>query len=174
MSVGHRGRPRYVGLLFCTAAVVIALMLGFGASMIAGAASPAECSGCHGTEQMLPPGHVPVPGMDAGACGTCHQKGTPLALALSVPLDHVHMLNGITCEACHGVTASPGPLSTEQCLACHGSLEELATRTADVRPHNPHSTPHGPTFAACDLCHKQHSRSENFCAQCHDFEYNVP
>ena len=62
----------------------------------------------------------------------------------------------------------------EQCLACHGSFETVAARTANVKPQNPHSSPHGNTYTACDLCHHQHAKSENFCAQCHNFKFVVP
>lgn len=136
---------------------------------------PGDCATCHAGEQVLPPNHVPTTGMPAATCVACHQPGTPLALASSAfPLDHHHLLSGVTCQTCHGETDSPGAMSTAQCLACHGPLEALAARTADTSPTNPHSTPHGPTFVECDLCHQVHRESENFCAQCHDFEYVVP
>lgn len=135
---------------------------------------PGDCATCHGDEQVLSPGHVPTAGMSAETCIACHQAGTALALPSTILLDHHHLLSGVTCQTCHGDTQTPGPMTTEQCLGCHGPLEELAARTADVRPTNPHSTPHGPTFAQCDLCHLVHKQSENFCAQCHDFNYVVP
>lgn len=135
---------------------------------------PGDCATCHGNVQVLPNDHVPTTGMGLGTCVACHAPGTPLALPSAIPLDHHHLLSGLTCQTCHGNTEAPAAMSTSQCLACHGPLEELAARTADVRPSNPHSTPHGPTFAECDLCHQVHKQSENFCAQCHNFEYTVP
>ncbi len=135
---------------------------------------PGDCATCHGDTQVLSPGHVPTAGMKRDDCVACHAPDTPLALLSAIPLDHSHLLSGVTCQTCHNQTEAPGPMSTEQCLACHGPLEDLAARTADTHPANPHSTPHGPTFAECDLCHKVHQESENFCAQCHDFDYSVP
>lgn len=135
---------------------------------------PAGCVDCHAAETVLPPGHVLTEKMDANACHDCHKNNSPLALQTKMPLSHFHRLNGVTCEACHESVEQAQRLSTEQCLACHGPLEELAARSADVEPHNPHSSPHGPAYAECDLCHQVHQPSENFCADCHDFDYVVP
>lgn len=157
------------------AVLLLASGLASASSLLPHSEDPGDCATCHGGEAVLPPGHVPTSGMDAATCTACHQPGTPLALGSSAfPLDHHHMLRGVTCETCHGAATTPGPVSTEQCLACHGPLEELAARTAGTRPTNPHSTPHGPTFAQCDLCHQAHREPENFCAQCHDFDFRLP
>ena len=160
--------------MLCAAGIVLAFAAASGMPVLAQNDDPGDCAACHGEEQVLSPGHVPTVGMKTEACVTCHQPGTPLALLSAIPLDHRHMLGGVTCRGCHGDTEPPGFLTTSQCLACHGPLEELAGRTADTRPSNPHSTPHGPTFAECDLCHHAHAEPENFCAQCHDFHYVVP
>ncbi|MBW2098891.1 MAG: cytochrome c3 family protein [Deltaproteobacteria bacterium] len=32
---------------------------------------------------------------------------------------------------------------------------------------NPHNSPHYGADLDCNFCHHQHSKSENFCAQCH-------
>ncbi len=89
-------------------------------------------------------------------------------------LDQHHALNDVPCQACHGDAEPPTAVATEQCLGCHGPLEDLGARTEKVTPTNPHSTPHGATFAECDLCHRVHGPPENFCAQCHDFNFTVP
>jgi len=78
----------------------------------------------------------------------------------------------ISCADCH-LTGNPKPLGTEDCLACHGSFEEIAGGTAKLDP-NPHNSPHYGPELDCDLCHHEHSRSENFCAQCHEWELIVP
>lgn len=137
-------------------------------------ARPGDCLACHGRTDPLPKDHAPTASMDAAACLACHAKGSPLTLVAKLPLGHLHQLHGITCNQCHPEGTPPGPLTTEQCLACHGSLEEVIARTATTRPHNPHGSPHGKTYLACDLCHHQHAWSENFCLLCHDFEYKVP
>lgn len=135
---------------------------------------PGDCATCHGGGQVLPDGHVPTAGMSLEGCSACHVPETALSLRSAMPLDHHHLLSGVTCQTCHENPETPTPMSTSQCLACHGPLEELAARTAEARPTNPHSTPHGPTFAECDLCHQVHKESEDFCAQCHNFNYVVP
>lgn len=141
---------------------------------LADPAKPGDCMACHGAEGVLPESHVPTSDMDAKGCLACHGTATPLTLRSKMPLSHMHALSGVTCQACHGATETPGALTTEQCLACHGSFDDLADRTSNAQPENPHSSPHGPTYMACDLCHKQHEKSENFCAECHDFEFVVP
>ncbi|MBL7250531.1 cytochrome c3 family protein [Alloalcanivorax marinus] len=96
------------------------------------------------------------------------------AAGAAAQLDQHHALNDVPCQACHGAAEPPTAVATEQCLGCHGPLEDLGALTEKVSPTNPHSTPHGATFAECDLCHRVHGPSENFCAQCHDFKFTVP
>ena len=57
-----------------------------------------------------------------------------------------HVAKGVSCEMCHG----------------------------KVKPHNPHTSPHYQDKLECTNCHLGHEKSENFCAQCHDFKFNVP
>mgnify|MGYP003810209681 CR=1 FL=1 len=163
--------------------ILMALLLVFaatsGVSVLAApkkltTARAGDCAACHGAAKVLPDGHAPTADMNAEACMGCHQKGSPLALYKKMPLAHFHQLRGVTCQKCHADLNAPQALSTEQCLACHGSFEKVAAKTANVKPHNPHSSPHGSTYTACDLCHHQHAKSENFCGQCHDFKYVVP
>jgi len=159
-------------LVFLT--VVFVLGAGSAGRGLADPTKPGDCAACHGDESVLPEGHVPTADMDTEGCLACHGKATPLTLRSKMPLSHFHSLSGVTCQDCHGENETPQALSTEQCLICHGTLEDLAARTSDSKPENPHSTPHGPTYVACDLCHKQHAKSENFCFECHDFEFVVP
>lgn len=143
-------------------------------SVLGSGEDPGNCAACHQGEPVLPLDHPPTEGMNAAGCFACHQDGTPLTLETKMPLSHFHMLAGVTCASCHGETQPTQSVSTEQCLVCHGPLESLAALTAEVKPHNPHMTPHGPTFAQCNLCHQVHQASTNFCADCHDFDYVVP
>ena len=133
-----------------------------------------DCAACHGADKVLPQSHAPTAEMTGEACLGCHQPGSPLALRTKMPLSHLHQLKGVTCKQCHGDKKAPQALSMEQCLACHGSVDKVAARTAKAKPNNPHASPHGKTYIACDLCHHQHAKSENFCAQCHDFKFAVP
>jgi len=78
----------------------------------------------------------------------------------------------LTCEDCHP-TKPPKPVTTKQCLSCHGSLEEVAGMTRHLDP-NPHNPPHYGTGLDCDLCHHEHFESENFCSQCHEWKLVIP
>lgn len=156
---------------------VFAIVAVFASSVLGSPEDGGNCLACHAAgEEVLPESHPPTIGMDLEGCLACHVDDTPLTLHGAMPLSHQHMLAGVTCADCHGEenVAAPAPMSTEQCLVCHGPLEALGALTADVKPTNPHITPHGPTFAQCDLCHQVHQPSQNFCADCHDFEYVVP
>jgi hypothetical protein len=76
------------------------------------------------------------------------------------------------CSSCHETTP-PKPLSSKDCLSCHESFEAVAAATAKSKP-NPHDSPHYGKELDCELCHHEHSPSENFCAQCHDRDSTVP
>lgn len=134
-----------------------------------------ECADCHGDTQVLSEGHVPTTGMTMDQCRACHAPETELSLRGEMPLDHLHGLSGVGCTSCHvGEETAMTEPPMEVCQACHGTLEELAAATAHVQPTNPHMSPHGAPYAVCSLCHMQHEPSENFCASCHDFEFDLP
>ena len=78
----------------------------------------------------------------------------------------------LTCDDCHMTTTLTG-ITTDQCLSCHGSFEEVAAVTKNMDP-DPHDSPHYGKELDCDLCHHEHSVSENFCAQCHEWELILP
>lgn len=131
-----------------------------------------DCTACHGNSDVLPRNHIGTKGMDSIKCEECHEAGLKV-LREKIPLTHMHLLNGVTCADCHENPNSAKPLTTAQCLSCHGTFEEVADATKDLDP-NPHNSPHYGTGMDCDLCHHQHSKSENFCAQCHEWELLVP
>ena len=78
----------------------------------------------------------------------------------------------LTCIDCH-LTNTPKRLTTKECLSCHGSFEEVSEATKNLDP-NPHNSLHYGPELDCDLCHHEHSESENFCAQCHEWKLAVP
>ena len=52
-----------------------------------------------------------------------------------------HVKMGVSCEMCHGEkNAVPNP-GINQCKACHNP-KEVAEKTKDVKPMNPHVSPH--------------------------------
>ncbi len=133
---------------------------------------PGDCLTCHNGEEVLPDGHPLTRDMDMPACRGCHEyrkKG----LRGKIPLGHIHWLNGVYCEDCHGNSKNGGPVKKEICLECHGGDDEVANATKELDP-DPHNSPHYGKDLDCDLCHHQHSKSENFCSQCHEWALLVP
>lgn len=134
-----------------------------------------DCAGCHKDKKMLPETHVPVKDMPYDGCVVCHVPGgAASSLKTKVPGSHLHSLRGIKCEQCHGKVKKQEAVEMAKCVACHGATAKLAEKTAKVKPHNPHESPHYGTDADCNLCHHQHAKSENLCAQCHKFDFVVP
>ena len=134
-----------------------------------------DCAACHKDKKMLPDTHVPVTEMPYDGCLVCHAPGgTAGTLKTKVPGSHLHTLRGIKCEQCHAKVKKPEEVEMAKCVACHGETVKLAEKTANVKPHNPHKSPHYGTDLDCNLCHHQHKKSENYCSQCHKFDFIVP
>ncbi len=91
--------------------------------------------------------------------------------AQSPLLEEKHKNVGLACEACHMENPPANPVAMERCLECHGDYSRLAEQTSKKKP-NPHDSPEGPI--ACEKCHHNHKRSENYCARCHNFGFRVP
>jgi uncharacterized CHY-type Zn-finger protein len=136
-------------------------------------AKAGNCVACHGTQKVLPADHPATKSMTFKDCLGCHEKTGPQKLEGKLPGSHLHMLGGITCGKCHKNVKKAEAVSMEQCAACHNP-EKLAEQTAKVKPSNPHTSPHYGTSLDCNVCHHQHQKSENFCSQCHDFNFPVP
>lgn len=84
-----------------------------------------------------------------------------------------HVKMGITCEMCHGPKKEIEYPSIDQCVKCHNP-DTVAAKTKDVKPRNPHVSPHYGNKLDCALCHLQHAQPENYCDQCHKFGFKVP
>ena len=80
-----------------------------------------------------------------------------------------HVARGATCESCHGVKtpALGSRVKTEKCLACHGSYEKVAQKTAAMKM-NPHDSHLGEV--KCTACHKGHQKPVLMCNDCHKFD----
>lgn len=77
-----------------------------------------------------------------------------------------HKANGVECEGCHG-TGKKEPATSEACLKCHQSFEDVAQRTKDLTP-NPHSNHFiKENDVECTSCHHGHKADAIACAQCH-------
>lgn len=136
-------------------------------------AAPGDCVACHKQSKVLPARHSATKGVKPQACAECHDPGTDDALAGKVPGSHFHQLGGVGCPQCHGNATKPTEVAAEKCMSCHDTAK-LAEKTQDVKPKNPHLSPHYGKDADCNLCHHQHAKSENYCVQCHKFEFKVP
>ena len=82
--------------------------------------------------------------------------------------NHNHSQAGLSCNQCHGENLGT-PVSQDQCLSCHGSMETVAAKTEAMEP-NPHG-PHHYDTADCTVCHRVHEKSEMMCATCHNFPW---
>lgn len=100
------------------------------------------------------------------------------ALAQSLPqtsgmLSGTHIKKSVACAGCHADVQPPEPVAAATCIGCH-DVDEVVAKTADVKPTNPHTSPHYGKKADCNLCHHQHEASENYCLSCHNFQFKVP
>ena len=137
-------------------------------------AKPGDCVACHENGTVLPKGHPDTAKMNIEACTACHKKDhtegkKPLSLTGKLSLSHTHALGGNNCIACHGneqATLEPG-----NCLVCHKGFGDGKNRLNPSLP-KVHDTHMGDL--PCNLCHKAHAKSVNFCSQCHEWKYIVP
>lgn len=86
----------------------------------------------------------------------------------------LHLDKGVKCADCHGAAKTPAHVTAEPCLSCHGPYEQLAEKTAKLRPLNPHASPHWGADIECAVCHRQHASTRNWCAHCHTVENKAP
>ncbi len=83
-----------------------------------------------------------------------------------------HAEKGVACTSCHGAKQEIAVPSIDQCKKCHDP-KAVAEKTKSVKPQNPHVSPHYGTELDCALCHLQHDKPENYCNQCHQFNFTV-
>jgi hypothetical protein len=136
-------------------------------------AAAADCPACHGSATPLPARHSATAGKTMADCRTCHAQKTPDSLSAKLPLSHTHQLSGVTCAGCHSNPKKPEPVEATKCLQCHPA-DAVSVATEQVKPTNPHNSPHYGKTSDCNICHHEHERSENYCKQCHKFEFTVP
>lgn len=155
------------------AALVLAGTTAFAAPKRLATAKPDNCVACHGKEQVLPAGHPKTAKMTFANCQECHPKDGPASLSGKLPLSHKHHLSGANCVQCHGKSKKKEPVAAEVCHTCH-EPEQLARKTSGIKPQNPHTSKHYGTSLDCNNCHHQHEKSEDFCIQCHSFNFKLP
>lgn len=133
-----------------------------------------DCAACHKDKKVLPDNHVATKDMPYEGCVVCHAPGQGAgSLKGKIYGSHLHALRGIKCAMCHGQVKTPEAVEMNQCVTCHAAAK-LAEKTKGIKPSNPHTSPHYGTDLDCNLCHHQHAKSENYCLQCHKFDFIVP
>lgn len=134
------------------------------------------CTGCHAdaTEAMQQAGFTGAAHSNQD-CTSCHSDEQGLTAAHAERFDAK--------SAARVATLTKTTIDPETCYACHGSMEELAAKTAasDVLTDkngttvNPHDLPadHFGANVDCSSCHKMHSATDtatsaqNSCIGCH-------
>ncbi len=84
-----------------------------------------------------------------------------------------HVSKGIACTMCHADMQKPSAPEMATCTKCH-PVDPLVAKTAKVKPTNPHTSPHYGNELECTNCHLMHAPTDNYCAQCHQFDWKVP
>ncbi|WP_376711935.1 cytochrome c3 family protein [Shewanella profunda] len=81
-----------------------------------------------------------------------------------------HKEAGLKCNSCH-INKPFDSVEMEQCLTCH----KLPEKKTDYHgAPDKHDSPHYGITLECENCHREHSESEDYCANCHDFNFKVP
>jgi len=135
-------------------------------------AKPGYCIQCH-ENKVLPDGHKDTEKMGLKDCIICHNSTKKGNLKTKLTGSHFHMLSGIGCDDCHGNNEIKNSVEYDKCINCH-DVDKLVEKTKNLKPENPHTSPHYGKNLDCNLCHHQHSKSENYCNQCHNFNFIVP
>ena len=97
---------------------------------------------------------------------------TPLATAQSSML-HKHKQE---CSTCHKAGVG-SPVSTETCRSCHAQSQFESGIELKNGEANPHVSLHyDPKTVDCNLCHREHRDSVNYCLACHadGLKFKVP
>lgn len=132
------------------------------------------CDTCHEETDLLPEAHLPTAGMSMLGCRICHGAEEVEPLDDHIFQSHTHFFAEVTCADCHEDPEDPYEPEIETCTKCHGPISALAAATADIGHANPHDSPHGAPYQECVLCHYQHEPPDNFCANCHEFDFTMP
>ena len=130
---------------------------------------PKNCAVCHLSLKALPDKHIKV--VEKTDCFGCHDRAKQNLIG-RLGLAHLHLFRDVSCSDCHAEKPF-ARVGTDTCLGCHDSFETVVQNTASME-HNPHGSPHYGTEVDCDMCHHMHTKSENLCQQCHDWETPVP
>ena len=146
-----------------------------------------ECNVCHTGDVGFSP--------DAD-CATCHAAFYSESMQDATLLAYAHAQKELVCLDCHDAAAlqplhDTGGTDTSQlkerkypnefCFGCHvpnehTSYQEVIERTEDYTVDNLKINPHDSHLGEvnCRICHKMHRESEDYCALCHSWGWQVP
>lgn len=84
----------------------------------------------------------------------------------------IHKKLNLSCKDCH-LEKNESDYSSQMntaCFNCHGSYDKLKESTSYLgHNNNIHAAPHF-NGLDCDMCHKAHQPTVNFCVSCHGQE----
>ena len=166
-------KKRFLAWALVFAVITVSVTVALAAPKRISTAKGGDCAACHGQEKVLSPSHADTKNMAYKDCLGCHDRKGPQKLTRKLPGSHTHQLTGIACTKCHEKGSKPEAVSMDKCVTCHNA-DKLAEKTAKVKPENPHTSPHYGNTLDCNACHHQHRKSEDFCGQCHKFDFAVP
>jgi len=147
------------------------------------------------TATPVPPTPTAVGWSSDAGCATCHGASYTESLKDTTLLVYTHAQMWVACLDCHDAAAlqethagagtdtsqlKERKYPNEFCFGCHGpnphrSYEQVKQLTAHLEEEvkaNPHDSHYGEMN--CRICHKMHRESEDYCAQCHEWEWQVP
>ena len=97
------------------------------------------------------------------------------ASAADMAVNKVHLENEISCADCHGTDSPERRAPASACIDCHGEIPGEVKTYDDAgiaREINIHDSHDGQL--RCTLCHRIHQESSFYCADCHQFDVEVP
>ncbi len=76
----------------------------------------------------------------------------------------------LQCSMCHGTALPVEPPSDKACIACHGTMDKIATKPNKFDKF-PHASAHYGNTLECTTCHAEHKPSRAICNDCHVVEW---
>ena len=95
--------------------------------------------------------------------------------AADMSVNKVHQSNELSCTDCHGTDAPERRAPASACINCHSEIPGGVKTYSDAgnsREINVHDSHDGQL--RCTLCHRIHEPSTFYCADCHQFDVEVP
>lgn len=75
-----------------------------------------------------------------------------------------------SCKTCHGTAVPNERPSSDACIRCHGTMDEIPTKENKF-DKLPHDSAHYRNTLECTACHSEHKPSHAICNDCHIVEF---